>query len=109
WLSQVVFFLLYREGGLALVQVVNALVTALTMGLLVLLCRRVSGSLVAAMVVGIATFLGLWQVLTIRPQTFSLFLFVVLFDVLERSERRPALLFLAPVLLALWPNLHGAF
>src|SRR5262249_55818357 len=34
---------------------------------------------------------------------------VVLFDLLDRSERRPGLLLLAPVLLALWANLHGAF
>jgi hypothetical protein len=109
WLSQVVYYLLFSAGGLALVQVVNALVMAIALGLLVGLCKRLSGSLVTAMVVGIAVFLGLWQVLTIRPQTFSLLLFVILFDVLERSERRPWLLAVPPALLALWANLHGAF
>ncbi len=109
WVSQVFYFLLYEQGGLALVQVVNALVMAVTMGLLIGLCRRLSGSALAAMIVGIAVFLGLWQVLTIRPQTFSLFLFVVLFDILDRSQTRPWLLLIPPVLLAAWANLHGAF
>ncbi len=85
WLSQVIYYLLYRKGGLALVRVANALVMAMALGLLVVECSRVSGSLLAAMIIGIGTFLGLWQVLTIRPQTFSLFLFVLLFCVLERS------------------------
>src|SRR4029077_15903124 len=75
WLSQVVYFLLFNEGGLALVQVVNALLMTLALGLFVCLCRRRSESLLAAMLIGVATFLGLWQVLTIRPQTFSLLLF----------------------------------
>jgi hypothetical protein len=109
WLAQVAYFLLFNEGGLALVQLVNSLIMSLALGLFICLCRRLSGSSVAAAIVGIATFLGMWQVLTIRPQTFSLFLFVVVFDLLERSERRPALLFFLPVLLALWANLHGAF
>jgi hypothetical protein len=109
WLSQVIYFLLYEQGGLALVQVVNALVMALTLGWLVRLCGRLSGSLVVGMAVGIAVFLGLWQVLTVRPQTFSLLLFVALFDVLIRSERRPWMLVLPTIFLALWANLHGAF
>lgn len=109
WLAQVSYYVLYRAGGLALVQVVNALITALTMGWLVVLCGRLAGSRVAALAVGIAVFLGLWQVLTIRPQTFSLLLFVILFDVLERAQRQPWLLLAAPALMALWSNLHGAF
>jgi len=109
WLSQIAYAGLFNEGGLALVRTVNALVMALAMGMLVGLCHRLSGSLVGAMMVGIAVFLGLWHVITIRPQTFSLVLFVLLFDVLERCRRRPGLLLLPPVLLALWVNLHGAF
>ncbi len=109
WLSQVFYSHLFHWGGLALVQVVNALLVALMLGWLVLLCRRRSGSLPAALAVGIFTFLGLWNVLTIRPQTFSLLLFVATLDVLERSERQPWLLTQPPLFLGLWANLHGAF
>jgi hypothetical protein len=109
WLSQLIYFGVFQLGGLALVQVVNASFLAGTLVLLIGVCRRRSGSLFWASLVGAAVFVGIWQVLTIRPQTFSLFLFVLLLDILERSERRPRLLFLPPILLALWTNLHGAF
>src|SRR5262249_37705940 len=35
--------------------------------------------------------------------------FVAMYDVLDHSERRPWLLVLPPILMALWTNLHGAF
>jgi hypothetical protein len=109
WLTQLGYYALFQTGGLALVQCVNALLLAVTLLWLVALCRRRCGSLEVAMTAGIVTFLGIWQVLTIRPQTFSLLLFVVLFDVLDRAELRRRWLLLPPVLLALWVNLHGAF
>jgi hypothetical protein len=109
WLSQICYFTLYERGGLELVRIMNALTLALTFAWLVLLCRRLSGSTGLAAILGVGVFFGLWQVLTIRPQTFSLLLFVALFDVLERSERRPGLLAVPPFLLALWANVHGAF
>jgi hypothetical protein len=109
WLTQLAYYRLYQLGGLALVQLVNALAVALTLLLLVLLCRRVGGSLGVAAAVGVFTFLGLWQVLAVRPQTFSLLLFVILYDVLDRAEADHRWLLLPPLLLALWANLHGAF
>ena len=89
WLSQLIYFGLYQLGGLALVQVVNALFLAGTFALLIEVCRRRSGSLFWASLVGAGVFVGIWHVLTIRPQTFSLFLFVLLLDLLERAERGP--------------------
>jgi hypothetical protein len=109
WLSQVLYYGLYQLGGLPLVQCTNALALAAMMGLLLYLCRRASGSLVTANLVTVLTFFGLWEVLTVRPQTFSFLLFVGLYAVLWLAERRPRLLLLPPALLALWANVHGAF
>ncbi|HYV37777.1 MAG TPA: hypothetical protein VE988_18980 [Gemmataceae bacterium] len=109
WLTQVGYYILFDAGGLTLVQLVNSLLIAVTMLLLVQLCRRRSGSLLAAAIAGGVAFFGLWEVLTIRPQTLSMLLFVNVLDLLERSERRPWLLFCLPPLVALWANLHGAF
>ena len=89
WLSQLIYYGLFQLGGLALVQVVNALFLAGTLAMLIAVCRRRSGSLFWASLVGAGVFLGIWQVLTIRPQTFSLFLFVLLLDLLERSSNIP--------------------
>jgi hypothetical protein len=109
WLSQVVYHALFDLGGLELVRCVNALLLAATLALVTWHCRRASGSLGAAVAVAVLTFFGLWNVLTIRPQTFSLLLFAGLYAALSGAERRPALLWLGPPVLALWANLHGAF
>jgi hypothetical protein len=109
WLTQVGYHLLFEAGGLALVQVVNSLLIAATLGWLVLVCQRRTGSERAAVLAGAVAFFGVWEVLTIRPQTLSMLLFVGVYDLLERSERRPWLLAAVPLLLALWANLHGAF
>jgi hypothetical protein len=130
WLTQVGYYLLYQAGGLDLVRVVNAVLVAATLLWLVALCRRVSGSLGVALGTGIFTFLGLWHILSIRPQTLSLLLFVALYDILERWAARvkdesgkikdeqkhdssfilhPSSFFLAVPMLALWANVHGAF
>ena len=109
WLSQLFFYGLFQLGGLDLVQVVNALALAITFYLVIGLCTRVSKSLFWSALVGVVLFFGVWQTMTIRPQTFSMLLFVVLFDLLERSDHRPLLLIVPPFILALWTNLHGAF
>src|SRR5262249_13049529 len=109
WLPQLLYYKLFTVGGLDLVQLVNSFTLAATMGLLVWLCWRESGSLLLSGAVGTFTFLGLWQLLIIRPQTFSLLLFVALLAVMELAERRRWWLCVPPVLLALWANVHGGF
>lgn len=109
WLTQIGYFVLYETGGLALVQVVNSLIIALTMLLVVQQCWRRAASLLAGVLAGAVAFFGVWEVLTIRPQTLSMLLFVILLDLLERSQRRPWLLILPPALIVLWANLHVPF
>jgi hypothetical protein len=109
WGWQVLFYRVHQLGGLPLVQVVNSLALTLMLGVLFGLALRRSGSALAASGACVFTFFGLWQMLIIRPQTFSLLLFVVLYAVLEGARRRRWLLALPPPLLALWVNLHGGF
>jgi hypothetical protein len=109
WLCQLGFYRLHQWGGLALLQTVNALLLAGMMAIVVGLCRRASGSMAVACGVALFVFLGLWQLFLIRPQTVSLLLFASLFAVLEAAEKRPWLLLFAPLHLALWVNVHGAF
>jgi hypothetical protein len=109
WLPQVVYYWLFEAGGLALIQVLNSAVIALTFWVVVSLCSRRANNLMAGVCAAAFAFFGVWEVLTIRPQTFSMLLFVVILDLLERSERRPWLLVAPPALVALWTNVHGAF
>jgi hypothetical protein len=109
WLWQAAFYWLYRAGGLALVQTVNSAVLALTMGLLFGLASRRSGSRAVACGVCIVAFLGLWPLLIIRPQSFSLLLFTLLIIALENAARNRFWLLLPPLIMAAWVNLHGGF
>ena len=109
WLSQAIYYAQFEAGGLELVRCVNALLLAATLALLAWHCRLASRSLGAATAVAVLTFFGLWNVLTIRPQTFSLLLFAGLYVALDNAAKRPRLLWLGPPILALWANLHGAF
>jgi len=109
WLTQVIYYGLFSAGGLPLVQFVNSLTLAVVLGILVWFCWRVSGSVRLAALLGGFTFFGIWQVLVIRPQTFSLLLFIILYGVLDASARRPWLLVVPPIILGLWANMHGGF
>jgi hypothetical protein len=109
WLTQLVYYALHSLGGLSLVQFVNSLTLAVMMGLLVALCWRKSRSLLVSGGLGVCVFIGLLQLLIIRPQTFSLLLFVALYAVLELADHRRWLLLVPPVIMALWVNLHGGF
>src|SRR5665213_1128311 len=86
WLSQVMYYRLFAWGGLAGVQLANALLLAAAMAVLVRLCRRASGSGPAASAAGVIVFLGIWQLLLIRPQTLSLLLFGLIYSVLSEAD-----------------------
>jgi hypothetical protein len=109
WLSQIAFYVLFRLGGLDMVQVANSLVLAAVMGMLVWMVWRKSDSMMVAGGLGVFAFLGLWQLLIIRPQTFSLLLFVLLYAAMEGAGRDRRWLLVAPFFLAFWANLHGGF
>ncbi len=109
WLTQVLYYRLFSYGGLDLVQFVNSVTLAVVMILVVWMSWRKSASALTAGALGVFAFLGLWQLLIIRPQTFSLLLFVLVYAALEGAIRRPWWLLLPPVLLGVWANMHGGF
>ena len=102
WLSQLFYYFLYEHGGLALVQFANSLTLAAVIGVVVWMCRRRCPSLLVAGALGVFTFFGLWQLLIIRPQTFSLLLFVLMYAALDAAERRPWLLAVLAVSRTYW-------
>ncbi len=109
WGWQLLFYRLYARGGLPLIQTINAAILAAAMAFLMVRAWRRSGSLVAATTACLVAFLGLWQLILIRPQTLSILLFVLLSGVLEGARHRRRLLWAAPLLMALWANVHGGF
>jgi hypothetical protein len=109
WLAQVFYYEVYSRCGLPVLQLINSLLVALAIGIIVHIVWRQTGSMGIAAAAGTFAFLGSWQSLTLRPQTFSLVLFALLYDVLVLAEDRSYWLLAVPLVLALWVNLHGAF
>jgi hypothetical protein len=109
WLSQVFYYVVYSRAGLPVLELINSLLIALAIGIIVHIVWRETGSMGIAAVAGTFAFLGAWQSLTLRPQTLSLVLFALLYDLLSLAEERIYWLLFVPLVMALWVNLHGAF
>ena len=115
WLSEVVFYELWKHGGAAALIVFAAMVTTAGFMLLYLRCPPYGGRrhwAAAATVVGALASAPCWGV---RPQMFTFTLASLLLWLLERgTERgtkkdRPRLLLWIPPLFLLWLNLHAGF
>jgi hypothetical protein len=109
WLSELLYYLTYRLGDLPLLICLNGLVIVIAFGLVFYLCWEASRSLrIAAACTILAEVLSIGFT-NARPQVFSFPLFA-LYLVLQRYRRRRGdLLWLLPLLMALWVNVHGAF
>jgi len=110
WLSEIVMFLLYRTGGyLAAVLVFAALITLaywMVFRTLRLLNLGVVGSTVITFWMAIMA-VASWNV---RPQIFSYLFFAVYLYLLLRSRRTPSrAIWLMPVIMVVWVNLHAGY
>jgi len=110
WLSELVYYLTYKLGGLPLIIFLNSLAITATFGLVFYLCWEASNNIrKAALCTMLAEALGI-RFTNARPQAFSFPLFMAFYLVLQRYRRRQGnLLWLLPPLMAFWVNVHGAF
>ena len=113
WLSEVVFYELWKHGGAAALIAFSAIVTTAGFMLLYLRCLPCGGKTpwaAAATVIGALAAAPSWGV---RPQMFTFTLASLLLWLLERGteteKARPRLLFWIPPLFLLWLNLHAGF
>jgi hypothetical protein len=101
WLSQLLFYALYRLGGLPLLTGVCA---AAILGAWIIVWRLMTGPFtdrIVLLAVALSSATVTWSV---RPQVFSMLLAaVVLWLVVDGRWR------LVPVVLLLWANLHAGF
>ncbi len=109
WLSEAVFYGLWKHGGAAALIVFSAIVT--TLGFMLLYRRCLSTGApphwaAAATVLGALAAAPSWGV---RPQMFTFTLASLLLWLVEGGEDRPQLLFWIPPLFLLWLNLHAGF
>jgi hypothetical protein len=110
WLAQILMYWIYRIGGAALSLVALASLLGLTYATVLRLCIRASCSVrlsAGLMILSLPVAMTNWS---IRSQAFALPLFVayiaVLSDWREGTRNR---LWLLPLLMVAWVNLHGSF
>ena len=111
WLSEVVFYELWKHAGAAGLIVFSAIITTAGFMLLYLRCLFYGAEkhwVAAAIAFGALASAPSWGV---RPQMFTFTLASLLLWLLESSntDNRPRLLFWIPPLLLLWLNLHAGF
>jgi len=108
WLSEVVFYELWKHGGAAALIVFSAIITTAGFMLLYLRCPGKRHWAAAATVFGALASAPSWGV---RPQMFTFTLASLLLWLVEGGTRkdRPRLLFWIPPLFLLWLNLHAGF
>ena len=111
WLMQVILYLLYAAGGLPLVIFAVALTVAGGYALIeaaaYAACRGHARAAAAATMVAAAVSAMSWGA---RPEAVSFLCYGALVWLLQRHDQRGGrCLWAAPLLFAVWVNLHGAF
>jgi hypothetical protein len=110
WLWELGVFRLYRLGGYRAAVLLSGLIVTLAYVILYRLLRRLGANEIAAAgLVLWAAFLGVPN-LGARPREFTFLFFAVFLDRLYRHRAgESGKLWLLPLLMPLWANLHGGF
>jgi len=111
WLAQLLMYGIYQLGGIPLTYIFQALVIALAYGLLLRLCLLRTGQVQLSVGLLLLTTLPLsfdnWLV---RPQSYAFPLFAGFLTILtEYRLGGKNRLWLLPILMVLWVNIHGSF
>ena len=111
WLTELLFHGTERAGGFTALRLLPALAAAANFMLLYTIARRLSGKEWVAAPATAVFFIVLIPSFTLRPQIFSFLCFTTYLLVLVDFKyfRSTRLLWLLPVLMLGWVNLHGAF
>jgi len=107
WLSQLVLYLTYAAGGLKGIGVLKSSVFAAVFLVLYLTMRgRGGGPISALLVLCLTAYIGIDFNYT-RPQIFSYLFFVCLIYSIYDFKGGGRKIYLLPLLMALWANIHG--
>ena len=99
WLSEIVFYLAYRVGGLPGLTALAAICLTTALALSWRLMRGAPAPRLLFMAAATPSLVAVW---TVRPHVFTLLFMMVLMHLLLRRLYWPM-----PLLFALWANLHG--
>jgi hypothetical protein len=109
WGAQVVLAAVYQAAGWTGLVLLRALLTAIVVGatLAITLQRGLDPRL--ATVLTLLAFTVAAPAMALRPQLFGMTCFAITLWSLFLRRDRPRLLWLVPIVVALWANLHGSF
>ncbi len=106
WLSEAVFYEIWKHAGTAGLIIFAALVTTFGFMLLYQRCPAKPAGAAAAVAIGALAAAPAWGV---RPQMFTFALASLMLWLLEAGEEHPLRLLWIPPLFVLWLNLHAGF
>jgi hypothetical protein len=111
WHAQVLLAAVYRLGGWGGLAILRAVLVAAVFGLLFLAARRGAARLSArtAALLVLVAFLVAAPTLALRPQLLAMVLFAATLLVLADRAAQPRRVWLIPLFVAVWANVHGSF
>lgn len=112
WGSQIVFAAAHGIGGWSALIVLRSVLFGVIFFLIFATCRAAGASRRVAALLTLASLLlasTIGSSFGLRPQLLALPLFAASLWVVVGRRRRPGLLWIVPLLVAVWSNLHGSF
>jgi hypothetical protein len=109
WGAELVFALLHRAGGWALLIVVRAALGGGIAWFIYLSCRSRGAGVKRAAALTIAGMALAFPGMILRPQLLGLAFFAATVWLVGERHRRPRSVWIVPLLVLPWVNLHGSF
>lgn len=112
WLSETVLFVVWKLGDVPLLAMTRMVAIVGAYALMSAHAWRRSGGGIATAAALLLAIMASWDNWTLRPQTLALLpgaAFVVVLDGFLSNHTPARRLYLLPVLMLLWVNLHGSF
>ena len=112
WLAELLFYIFYRLGGLALIISIRTMLIGVTMWLVAVEAHHRSGSWrISALVIALLSVM-ITNNLIVRTQIWAWLPFITTYIVLKRYTEGTLSwhwLFFCPASMILWVNVHGSF
>ncbi len=110
WLSQVIMAFIHKMGGLTGIVIFFSFLISLIFYLEYKIVRRETGHPVAVIAITLLVLASASAVFMARPHIFSMLMFLLWYFILDLYQyRNRNYLYVLPVLMFFWINLHGAF
>jgi len=109
WGAQLLLGSTYRVGGWNAIAFLYGALTTAAFAFLFFACRRRGASARASAILTVAGFWVARENLAMRPQLIAVLLFTVTLWLLAGRRTHPRALWVIPVLMVVWVNVHGSF